>query len=440
MPTASVTPSPSASPTATATATATAVVTSTPTPAGTSGAGQARTPAPASELPLLLAADRTTGGGAARERALTQFVALSVTPGVTSINAGVPFSVTITAPGRSSLAVQVSSTDPGFVPTPAQMQTLTPAGGQTMAVTVTGRFATAGSHTITATDPTGTYLPGTSAPVTVAETVLSLANVPATATQGTATSFTVQAKTTGGTVLTDWAGQVVLTASNASVAVDAWGGGTSPSNAYPFVAGDLGQHAFAPTFRYAGPQTITVKDAYNPNRSVTSSSIAVSTTATAPYAHEAAPSAAKLADGSIGWAYLSSQGTLYYRRNVGTLSEPAWRDAVLVRDTTTAGGGIVGADAPSLVVFGTALALFHTYTDGTLLQVWVTASTDNGLTWGAPTKLTTEPVHVADVQAVVSGATLYLFWSRQDTGRSLLYQTTTDLTNWSGVTTIANRV
>jgi hypothetical protein len=49
-----------------------------------------------------------------------------------------------------------------------------------------------------------------------------------------------------------------------------------------------------------------------------------------------------------------------------------------------------------------------------------------GAIWSTPVKLTTETAHVRRVQAVVSGSTLYLFFSRSDTTGALLYQTTTD--------------
>jgi EAL domain len=89
---------------------------------------------------------------------------------------------------------------------------------------------------------------------------------------------------------------------------------------------------------------------------------------------------------------------------------------------------------------GSTLALFHTYTDGSLMQVWVTTSTDGGATWSAPVKLTTEAAHVRRVQAVVSGSTLYLFFSRNDTTGALLYQTTTDLTTWSAKQTAGQTI
>jgi hypothetical protein len=41
---------------------------------------------------------------------------------------------------------------------------------------------------------------------------------------------------------------------------------------------------------------------------------------------------------------------------------------------------------------------------------------------------------------VVSGGTLYLFWSRQDTDRALYYQTTTDLTTWSAKQTVGQQI
>jgi len=104
---------------------------------------------------------------------------------------------------------------------------------------------------------------------------------------------------------------------------------------------------------------------------------------------------------------------------------------VLVRDVNS---GSAGADSPSLALLGSTLALFHTYTDGTYFQVWLTTSTDSGSTWSAPVPVTHESGHVQRIQTAVSGATVSLFWSRQDTNQQLAYQTTTDLSTWSART------
>src|SRR5262249_25145992 len=122
----------------------------------------------------------------------------------------------------------------------------------------------------------------------------------------------------------------------------------------------------------------------------TSGTLVVTNSAPTQFTHSTTPAGIKLTDGSYLWAYLSVKGALYVRRNVGTLAEPAWRDAVLVRDTTP---GFIGADVPNLAKLGSTLALFHTYTDGTYYQVWMTTSTDDGTTWSAPVQVTTESGH-----------------------------------------------
>jgi hypothetical protein len=138
------------------------------------------------------------------------------------------------------------------------------------------------------------------------------------------------------------------------------------------------------------------------------------------------------------WAFLGVRGKLYVRRNVGSLSEPAWRPLVSVRDVTP---GNVGAGSPGVVRFDATHAPFHAYPDtGNLFQGWLTTSSDNGATWSAPVKLTAETGHVGRVQAVVDGGTVRLFSSRQDTNGRLSTRTSTDLSNWSAKTTVSQSI
>ncbi|MFN8559921.1 MAG: DUF6531 domain-containing protein, partial [Dehalococcoidia bacterium] len=222
-----------------------------------------------------------------------------------------------------------------------------------------------------------------------------------------------------------------LAASSDSVAVTDWGAGVDGVPSYTFTAGDNGTHVFTPKFRYVGDQVVTVTDMAWAPRTVQSAGITVTSPSPTSLAYDSAPSGVTLTDGSTLWAYLGIWGRLYARRSVGTLSEPAWRPGVVVREPS---GGTTGADSPSVIRLGSTLALFHTFTDGTYLQVWRTLSTDSGATWGAPVQMTTETVNVQHVQAVVTGSTVYLFYSLRDTQGRLYYQTSTDLTNWSAKT------
>src|SRR5262249_22810934 len=147
-----------------------------------------------------------------------------------------------------------------------------------------------------------------------------------------------------------------------------------------------------------------------------------------------APSGAKLSDGSVVWAFLDSQGKLYTRRNVGTLAEPGWKSLVTV---PLPNSGTTGADSPSLLLWGTRLALVYAYPDtSSIVQAWLSQSTDSGATWGTPTQLTTETTSVNHVQGLVDGSTVYLFWSQQSTSRSLQDRTSTatDLNSGSWTT------
>jgi RHS repeat-associated protein len=216
-----------------------------------------------------------------------------------------------------------------------------------------------------------------------------------------------------------------------------WGTGVTALSQYTFTAGDAGQHMFTPKFKYAGDQTATVTDTALAARTVTTSVLAVTNSAAGTYSHHATPSGVKLADGSTLWAHLGVRGRIYARRNVGTLTDPAWRAQVLVRDTTA---GQVGADTPSLVTLGGTVALFHSYTDGTYFQVWLTTSTDSGATWSAPVQITTETGHVQRVQALVSGGTVSVFWSRQDTNGTVFYRSSSDLTNWTARTQLSQSI
>lgn len=371
-----------------------------------------------------------------------------VTMSTTSTNAGVPLSMTVQALNNGSLntaytgTVQFTSTDAAFAPGTGFRYTFTSgdAGQHVFSVT----FNTAGSsQTVTVNDTVTTTMTGTSPAVAVAETYLSGTWGAGSVQQSPSNyslnrvNLTIQAKDGSGSLVTGYRGTVVPSASWGSVCWFCWGlGFVSPS--YTFTANDGGQHVIQPGFTIPGNQTVTLTDTSLSARTVTTAPIAVTNPPATAYGHLASPAGLKLADGSMVYVYLADRGQLYATRNVGTSSEAVWRPLVLARDALPNNGP--GADTPSLALLGSTIALFHTYSDGTYFQVWLTTSTDGGATWSSPVQITHENGHVQRIQTAVVGSTLYLFWSRQDTNQDVFYQTTTDLTNWTAKATVGQQI
>lgn len=134
------------------------------------------------------------------------------------------------------------------------------------------------------------------------------------------------------------------------------------------------------------------------------------------------PAAIQFSSGSWGVAYLDGSTTLQYRRAIGSQEPPYWLDGTVL-DTST--------DSPALVQLGSTTALFYRKTSGTIKQVFLRTSTDEGLTWSAATQLTTETVSVYQIKASNVGGTAYIFWSLSDTSGLLQYRTSTDLSTWT---------
>jgi RHS repeat-associated protein len=367
----------------------------------------------------------------------------SVTPSTTTTFAGVPLTMTVRALDSGGMVdtgyrgtIKLTSTDSTFAPGTSYRYTFTATDAGEKAVAVT--FNTAGAtQTITVIDTVAATVNGTSAAVNVAETVLTASWGGSTAVQGAATSLTIQATDGSSNLVTGYRGRVKLTTPWGGIGYWNWGTGVDTASSYTFTATDAGSHTFTPKFSYAGEQVATAKDMAQATRTVTSGTITITNSPAGVYSHGSAPVALQLPDGSLVWAILGVQGQLYVRRNVGTLSDPAYRPLVVARNVTA---GNIGADSPSLVRLGSTLALFHTYTDGMYFQIWVTTSTDDGTTWATPVKITNEAGHVAHVQAVVDGSTVYLFWSRDDTNRGLYYQSSTDLVNWTARATAGQQI
>lgn len=362
----------------------------------------------------------------------------NVSVSATSTHAGVPLTVTVQAlDGNGAVdtayrgTVKFTSSDPAFAPGPAYRSTFTAAdaGQRTFPVT----FNTAGANqTATVSDTVATGRTGTSPAASVAETYLAATFAAGTVQQAGRVNLTIQAKDADGNLIGGYRGTVLLASTWNSVEYGSWE--RNVFDRYAFTAADAGSHVFTPKFIYAGDQRVTVTDQARSARTVTTDPLVVTN---APLSHNSyrhsAPTGVKLSDGSTVWAHVGVLGRLYARRNVGTVADPAWKPLITVR-------GADGHDSPSLAPFGSTLALFYTYTDGTYLQVWLTTSTDNGASWSTPTKVTSEAGHVQRVQAVVDGSTLSLFWSRRDTNQKLFFQTTTNLTNWSAKQTVGQPI
>ena len=292
-------------------------------------------------------------------------------------------------------------------------------------------FNTAGAQTVTAADQADTTANGASPVVTVAETYLSAVFGASTVQQGAPVNLTVLAKDAAGHVVTGYAGTVQGASTYDGMQL----------NPYTFTSADGGSHVLTPNFLFAGSMTATISDITTPGRMATTSSITVTNAPAATYIHEGTPTGLELADGSVLLAWLGFDGRLYARRNLGTATDPVWGPLVTVREPLNSGtASAIGVDSPSLVRLGSTLALFHTFSDGAYFQVWITTSTDSGATWSMPVQITHEDGHVQRLQAVTSGGTVYLFWSRQDTNGKLFYQTTTDLTSWTAKTTVGQQV
>jgi RHS repeat-associated protein len=378
-------------------------------------------------------------------------VTFSVSSG---INAGVPFSMTVQALDVAGLPdptyqgpLQLHSSDPtvglpyfsfcsdGVSYYYQNCYTFTQAdlGQHTFAVSF--NTANPSGQTITAVDPHNTAMTGTSPALPVAETYLSVTTSATTVAQDAPVTFTVQAQDANQQPVTGYQGTVGVSSSYSSVG--SWGSGVSWSNTHTFGPNDAGRAVFTVTFRSSGTETASFTDQANGSRVETTPPITVTDPAWGSYIHRSHPTGAKLPDGSTVWAYLGAWGRIYTRRNVGSASVPVWGPLVTVRDDLGSG---IGAESPSLVAFGNTLALFHAFSDGTYAQVWVTTSNDLGNTWSAPVQLSLEPGNVARVQAVVSGGTVFLFWSRANTDGTLAEMTSTDLSSWTAKAIVGHTV
>ena len=176
-----------------------------------------------------------------------------------SATAGVAFSITVTAQdaygntvASYTATVHFTSNDTKAILPPDYTFVATDAGKHTFTSAVT--LKTANKQTITATDTTTTSITG-SAMVNVLAAAASILSVtgPATATAGTAFTFTVTALDPYGNKATSYRGTVHFTSSDPRAVL--------PGD-YTFTSANNGSHSFTSgaTLKTAGPQSITATD------------------------------------------------------------------------------------------------------------------------------------------------------------------------------------
>jgi ELWxxDGT repeat protein len=190
----------------------------------------------------------------------TAAASLAVSGFPATITAGVAGSFTVTArtaDGSTSTGyrgtVHFTSSDPQAV-LPADY-TFTAADGGVHTFTAT--LKTAGSQSITVTDPVVPSITGTQAGITVnsaAASSFTVAGFPSPVTAGVAGSFTVTARDAFGNRATGYTGIVRFTSSDTQAVL--------PGN-YTFTAADAGMHTFSATLKTAGTRSLTATDTAN---------------------------------------------------------------------------------------------------------------------------------------------------------------------------------
>jgi hypothetical protein len=206
----------------------------------------------------------------------------TVSPDVSTVAAGSPFNLTVTALDSSEAVatgytgtVHFTTSDPGSqVSLPADYTfTAADAGVHTF----TGvHLVTAGARTVTAADPgiaDGSSAGSGSVQVTPGTvTQFAVGGFPSPVTAGTAGDFTATAKDAYGNVATNYAGTVTVTSSDTRAVLP---------GAYTFTAADQGIHTFTAILKTAGTQSLTVAQSNNGLIRGVQSGITVTAAATA---------------------------------------------------------------------------------------------------------------------------------------------------------------
>jgi hypothetical protein len=211
--------------------------------------------------------------GSAQEVARRSTTQLNVSA-PSSIAAGVPFSVTVTAQDSTGARAYYYRDPVHF--TSSDAQAMLPADYtfiylDAAAHTFTLTARTKGAFTVTVTDTTNGSILGTAALTVNAAanstaSTLSVTGFPTTATAGNGGSVTVKALDASGNVVTNYTGTVLFTASDGNALLPA---------TYTFVSGDHGVHTFGVTFKTVGSQSITVTDTLNSSITGTQTGISV---------------------------------------------------------------------------------------------------------------------------------------------------------------------
>jgi hypothetical protein len=216
---------------------------------------------------LMTAGTQTLTAADTANAALTGTTAIQVTPAIfAGVNiaglaaaptAGATQTFTLTAldsTGRTMTSytgtVLFASSDPQAVLPASYTFTAADAGVHTF----TASFRTAGTQSLTITDPSGTFL-GNRLGITVtpaAAMTLGISGFPATTTAGLAHSFTVSAYDAFGNVATGYVGRVGFGSSDLQASL--------PLGGYIFTAADAGMHTFSGILKTAGVQWLGTAD------------------------------------------------------------------------------------------------------------------------------------------------------------------------------------
>jgi hypothetical protein len=246
-------------------------------------------------------------------------------PGATTAGQSMPVTVTLldaygnVATGYTGTVSFTSSDAQAVLPANYRFRSAD-AGTHTFSVTL----KTAGSQSITATDPATSSLTAsvTGITVTPAASALAFGGVPGSTTAGSAFSVTLTVRDAYGNVATGYTGTVHFTSSDAEAVL--------PAN-YTFTSADAGSHAFSVTLKTAGSQSITATDTLTSGLTATSAGIVVNPAAAAKFVLTA-PTAVKRgvafsltltvqdAYGNIVTGYT---GTVHFTSSDGTATLPA---------------------------------------------------------------------------------------------------------------------
>jgi hypothetical protein len=184
-------------------------------------------------------------------------------------NAGSPFSFTVTALDAFNNTATGYSGTVHFTSSDGQASLPANSGLTTGAGSFQATLATGGNQTLTATDTASSSITGTSGPIAVggALSIHFSVSTPASATAGTAFTFTVTALDANNNTIPGYAGTVHFTSTDAQASLPA---NSTLTN---------GVGSFSATLKTAGNQTLTATDTASSSITGTSAAIVVSAAA-----------------------------------------------------------------------------------------------------------------------------------------------------------------